>query len=160
VKPLAKVKPTTIGELVDRVMELGARVRNDAREQTLLELDAEAAADTDPRRPGVFAPGDRVVFTARFLYMTHAYRDISTVFTIQACACALCAFGEHVCTTEWLAGYDTFRHVHRSAIRHHGALHADDLPPTATPISIPRAANQRWLNRDDRARVDRAKRGR
>lgn len=164
-KPPVKVQPSqpTLPGLVapDPMLAYRARVDADieligaaatAKKRWALEESERvwaAQAEADPRRPDVFNPGDRVVYTAKFLQLFNGYRDIATVWTIQQCACELCELGNHVCTTEWSAGYDTFRHLSRAAIRHKGALHVDDVADGPL-IGVPRAANTRWLNREDR----------
>jgi len=130
------------GQYVDVVMDCAALVANERRAADLANLErweAEEAA-RDPRRPGVYNPGDRVRYSARFV-QGHGLTELTAEFVIQECSCDLCALGEHVCTTEWLASYDTWRHLHRDNIRHKGMLTADDLPPGMwRPIVMPRIA--------------------
>lgn len=153
-KPLAKTQPTLPGlELAeptvaaDPELELARtyRRRIDAdiatigAAATLLRLEriredeaiSRAEAEADPRRPGMFAPGDVVVFRARFVMAACAGLravKLASEWTVQECACELCEYGEHVCTTEWNAGYDSFRHLARAHIRHRGSLEVDECP--------------------------------
>ena len=154
-KPLAKCQVQIPGlEPPDPMREYRARVESDValigaigtlQKQWRLDEaeEAWAATQTDTRRPGVFCPGDAVVFTGEFLRTCNCLRDIAQVFTLQECSCELCALGRHVCVTEWLAEYGVFRHVNRAVIRHKGALHVDELAPSALPIVIPRCGNWR-----------------
>lgn len=129
---------------VDAVMDCAALVANARRAADLANLEqweAEEAA-RDPRRPGVYNPGDRVRYSARFVQGAGGgVTELVAEWVIQECSCELCALGEHVCTTEWSAGYDTWRHLHRANIRHKGMLTVDDLPPGMfRPITMPRIA--------------------
>lgn len=152
---LAKCQPTLPGlEPPDPMHAYRARVEADifvvgaiatlAKRWRLNEAEeAWAASQTDTRRPGIYEPGDAVVFTGEWLRTCNCLRDIATVFTIQECSCKLCALGRHVCVTQWLAEYGVFRHVNKAVIRHKGALHIDELAPSALPIVIPRCGNTR-----------------
>lgn len=152
-KPLAKCQPVLPGlEPPDPMHEYRRRVEADIatigalgtlqKQWRLDEAEEAWAADqADTRRPGIFQPGDAVVFTGEFLRVCNCLRDIASTFTIQECACALCALGHHVCVTEWLPEYGVFRHIHRAMIRHRGALHVDELAPGALPL-VPRARSR------------------
>ena len=161
-KPLAKVQPTLPGlelaEPVDPELEqmrayrrrIDADIATIGAAATLMRLEriredeaiSRAEAVSDPRRPGVFAPGDVVVFRARFIMAACAGLravKLASEWTVQECACELCEYGEHVCTTEWHAGYDCFRHLARAHIRHRGSLEVDDIPVgLSRMVSIPR----------------------
>lgn len=148
-KTLAKCQPALPGlEPLDPMRAYRARVEADiavigaigplAKQWRLDEAEeAWAASQTDTRRPGVFGPGDAVVFTGEFLRTCNCLRDIATVFTVQECSCELCALGHHVCVTQWLPDYGFFRHVNRAVIRHKGALHVDELAPVAPLVVRP-----------------------
>lgn len=116
------------------------------RRMRIAEDEAISAADaaSDPRRPGIFAPGDVVVLRARFILAAcaglHAEK-LTSEWTVQECACELCQLGEHVCTTQWAAQYDSFRHLARANIRHRGCLEVDEIPVgLSRMISVPRVA--------------------
>jgi hypothetical protein len=122
------------------------------RRLRIAEDEAISATDAanDPRRPGIFAPGDVVVFRARFVMAACAGLravKLASEWTVQECACELCRLGEHVCTTQWLGdvGDDgvggVFRHLARSNIRHRGSLEVDEIPVgLSRMISVPRVA--------------------
>lgn len=138
VKPLAKCGRLDLDADINLIGAVGTLRKRWALEEA---ERAWALSEGDPRRPGVFHSGDAVVFTACFLQSVNAALDIASVFTVQECSCELCALGDYVCTTEWLAAYDSWRHLHKANIRHKGALHANDLPPGMwKPIVMPRIA--------------------
>ncbi|HMF28148.1 MAG TPA: hypothetical protein VKE42_05215 [Candidatus Cybelea sp.] len=140
----------TYVEWVNAVIDCAARAANDRRRQELEQLERleRAEAERDPRRPGVFAPGDVITYAAKHLQLAYVglvpIDDAGIVFTVRACDCDLCALGEHVCTTDWLADYGCHRHVHRGVVRHHGAAHAETLA-IAPLITIPRVGNTRYV---------------
>jgi hypothetical protein len=138
-KPLRKA--TSIGELVDRAMTLGAWVRNHERRTKLLELEAQEERDRllyGP--PNTFVPGDRVVLTAtacRSWATVMGFpvaRSLTMVWTVMACSCELCVRGNHVCTDEVLSaeldqGSDAephLRHMSVLQLKRRGELRADD----------------------------------
>ena len=147
-RPLAKCQPSLPGlEPPDPMRAYRARVEADIgaigaigtlQKQWRLDEaeEAWAASQTDTREPGVYNPGDAVVFTGEFLRVVNCLRDIATVFVIQECSCELCALGHHVCVTQWLEEYGVFRHLNRAVIRHRGALHVDELSSCATRLAV------------------------
>ena len=178
-KPLAKARPTpqptlpgleladqADPEIVDPMRTYRRRIDADiatiGAAATLMRLEriredeaiSRAEAEADPRRPGVFAPGDVVVFRARWVMAACAGLravKLASEWTVQECACELCEYGEHVCTTEWHAGYDSFRHLARAHIRHRGSLEVDECPLGLSKlINIPSMAP---LPESARARV-------
>jgi len=117
-------------QYVDALASAAGAAATLLKREALAELERQEAAEdrADPRRPGVYRPGDRVVYTARWLQLCASCRGdaIAREWTVQACRCDLCAGGKHLCTTTALAegGY---WHVARAHVRHAGLVQTDDV---------------------------------
>lgn len=146
---------TTLADYVDAEVRFIGAVATMRKRAELAELEAYEAreAANEQRRPGVYRPGDVVVFTAKYLWSAQAglqAADVVTEWTVQECTCELCLLGQHVCTTQWLADRDGWRHLARAHIRHRGHW-TDDCPMGLQPlVSIPRLGNVRARLRGDR----------
>jgi len=70
-----------------------------------------------------YAPGERIVLRGRFIWSAGLCFDESAhaVWTVIACACDLCALGNHVLTA-------CGRHFHIGNVRGMSELVVDDLP--------------------------------
>lgn len=144
---------TTFAQWVDAVVDCAALVEIDRRRDNLADLERFEAEELerDPRRPGVFAPGDKVTFCAQYLQLAYSCvvpESARRVFTVRACHCDLCKAGEFVSTTDWLEDYGIFGHLRKGVLAHHGAVHGETLC-VAPLISIPRAGNTRYVRPGD-----------
>ena len=131
-KPLANTRPLDrLVELLHDSLALAAGLR---RRDALAELEADEARESaeDSRRPGVYHPGDRVVYSARWLQLVYAQRAgfgpdaLVREWTIRRCRCVLCREERFVCTTERLSS-GHYQHLARGIVRHAGLVQVDDL---------------------------------
>lgn len=141
---VALERDLTIARFVDETARRLGAIATERKRAALAELELFEAleAEQDPRRPGIYAPGDVVVLTAKFLWSAQAgleAADVVREWTVQECRCQLCQRGQHVCTTEPIAANDgSWRHLARANIRHRGRW-VDDTPVgLQRQLSIPR----------------------
>lgn len=141
-KPMRKC--VTIAELIDYALPRAAAAAEKARQARLLAIEAAEERERllfGP--PRAFAPGDEVVLTAtacRNWASVMGYpvtRALTSVWTVLACGCALCARGSHVCTDERLSdalsypsndndGTRALRHISVMQLKRKGEMSADD----------------------------------
>ena len=85
----------TYVEWVNAVIDCAARAANDRRRQELEQLERleRAEAERDPRRPGVFAPGDVITYAAKHLQLAY----VELVPIDDAASCSRCARVTVIC---------------------------------------------------------------
>jgi hypothetical protein len=110
--------------LISHAMTLGANARNQAKADWIAKCAAEEATW---KPAGVFEVGDRVVMTGKALYAQRVGgADVAKVWTVTECGCELCQTGRLVPVDQWVDEIG-WRHIARTALRHHGQPTADDL---------------------------------
>lgn len=141
---VALERDLTIARFVDETAWRIGAIATAKKRAALAEIEVLEAleAEHESRRRGVYAPGDVVVLTAKYLWSAQAgleAADVVREWTVQECRCALCQCGQHVCTTERVAANDgSWRHIAKTHIRHRGAW-VDDTPVGLQPqLSMPR----------------------
>lgn len=113
--------------LIRRAMNLGAWLRNCARDEAIVFQKAEEATW---KPADVFVPGDRVVMTGRALRSmgVRSGEAVTKVWTIRECECELCRSGRLVCTDQECGDGSGWRHISCAALRHEGQPTVDELP--------------------------------
>lgn len=127
-KPPVKARPLAahVDELAGIAGAAGTLLRRWDLEEAERRWAAQDAAD--PRRPGVYAPSDRVEYSALYLQLAHGAlqpEDVVRVWTVQDCACDPCARRETVCVTE--APHGERLHIWPEFVKHQGLVQVEDL---------------------------------